>query len=104
MAVIDRMLERLDSDVAVMQEGLQPRWIAPWYEKVVSDARASAPAHLRDLISARQDPVLPMKFRLDVSRRAVRYLEGAIEESIPRMPYTTGVYFMRVLEQLRASG
>ena len=103
MAVIDRMLEKLDSEVGIMQEGLQPRWLAPWYEKIVSDARASAPAHLRDLISVRQDPVLPMKFELDVSRRAVRYMEAAMEERIPQMPYTTGMYFMRVLEQLRAS-
>ena len=103
MAVIDRMLEKLGSEVGMMQEGLQPRWIAPWYEKVVADARASAPEHLRHLISARQDPHLPMRFELDVSRRAVRYLAAAIEESIPKMPCTTGMYFMRVLEQLRAS-
>ena len=103
MAVIDRMLERLDSEVGAMQEGLQPRWLAPWYEKIVSSARESAPAHLRDLISVRQDPLLPMKFELDVSRRAVRCLAGAIEECIPQMPYTTGMYFMRVLGQLDAN-
>ena len=97
------MLEKLGSEVGVMQEGLQPRWLAPWYEKVVSDARASAPAHLRDLVSVRQDPVLPMRFELDVSRRAVAHLERAIEQNLPQMPCTTGMYFMRVLEQLRSS-
>lgn len=102
MAIIERMMEKLDSEVGMMQEGLQPRWLAPWYERIVSEARAAAPAHLKGLISVRQDPVLPMRFELDVSRRAVRYLEAAVEESIPKMPYTTGLYFMRVLEQLGA--
>lgn len=103
MAVIDGMLEKLNSEVSLMQEGLQPRWLAPWYAKIVKDARAAAPAHLQNLISVKQDPVLPMRFELDVSRRALRYLEHAIEENIPHMPTTTGMYFARVLEQLRAS-
>ena len=97
------MLEKLRSEVGLMQEGLQPRWLAPWYEKIISDARAAAPEHLRELISVKQDPVLPMRFELDVSRRALRYLERAVEENMPRMPATTGMYFARVLEQLRAS-
>lgn len=100
VAIIDRMLKKLDGDVSGMQRDLQPESIARWYGAVVGEARRLAPAHLRDKISVRQDPVLPMRFSLDVSRRAVAYLAMAIDGSLEGMPYATRLYFLRVQEAL----
>ena len=37
-----------------------------------------------------------MKFKLDVSKRAVPYVMQIIQEYIPMMPYSTALYFSRV--------
>jgi len=100
VAIINRMLKKLGDDVSCMQRGLQPDSLACWYEAVIGEARTLAPPHLRDKISVRQDPILPMRFSLDVSKRAVRYLTMAIDGNLERMPYTTRLYFLRVQETL----
>ncbi len=100
MAIIDRMLKKLDDDVSCMQRGLQPDSLAHWYGVVIREARRLAPAHLQDKISVRQDPILLMRFNLDVSKRAVRYLMMAVDDNLERMPYTTRLYFLRVQEAL----
>jgi hypothetical protein len=41
-----------------------------------------------------------MKFRMDVSKRAVPYVMRVIEEYIPLMPYSTGLYFRKVQQIL----
>lgn len=100
MAIINRMLKKLDNDVVCMQQGLQPENLARWYDTVVKEARRFAPPHLQDKINVRQDPVLLMKFNLDISKRAVRYFMMAVDDSLERMPYTTRLYFLRVQETL----
>jgi len=100
MAIINRMLKKLDDDVSCMQRGLQPDSLAYWYDAVIGEARALAPPHLRDKINVRQDPILPMRFSLDVSKRAVRHLMAAIDDNLEKMPYTTRLYFLRIQETL----
>ena len=100
MGIINRMLKRLDNDVSCMQHGLQPERIAYWYDVIVREARRSAPPHLQDKISTRQDPILLMKFNLDISKRAVRYFMAAIDDNLEKMPYTTKLYFLKVQEVL----
>ena len=39
-----------------------------------------------------------MKFNLDISKRAVRYLMIAIDNNLQQMPYTTQLYFLKVQE------
>ena len=41
-----------------------------------------------------------MKFKLDVSKRAVPYVMQIIEEYKPMMSYSTGLYFTKVQEIL----
>jgi hypothetical protein len=41
-----------------------------------------------------------MKFNIDISKRAVPYVVKVIEEYIPLMPYSTGLYFRKVQEIL----
>ena len=102
MPILDAMLLRLGSDVRGLQNGLDPEVLRFWYDKVVSDARQMAPPWLADKIGVRQDPILALKFELDVSRRAVRYLMAAIEANAEAMPYSTRLYFLRVQESVAA--
>jgi len=59
-----------------------------------------APPWLQDKINVKQDPILPMKFNLDISKRAVRYFMIAVENNLQQMPYSTQLYFLKVQEIL----
>ncbi len=94
----ERMARRLGDEVDGIRDGLDPRVLAYWYSVVVRDAREAAPPWLHDRISVRQDPVLPMRFGLDVSRRAVTHFMEAVERNLGLMPYSTRLYFLKVQE------
>lgn len=100
MAILGAMLGRLGEDIAVLQGGLDPRTLEAWYAKVIEDARQMAPSWLADKINVKQDPIITLKFELDVSKRAVRYLMAAIEKNADAMPYTTRMYFLKVQESI----
>jgi hypothetical protein len=94
----DRMLRGMSSGVTNMKEGLDPENIALWYDKVIENAKEMAPPWLVDKIGVKQDPILYLKFNLNISKRAVRYLMMAIENNLDDMPYTTKLYFLKVQE------
>lgn len=96
MDVAGAMVRHMEEGVDGLGRGLQPGVLAHWYGRIISDAREMAPPWLQGKIAVHQDPVLPMKFRLDVSRRAVRYVSAAIEARLGAMPYSTRLYFLRV--------
>jgi len=58
---------------------------------------------LTDKINIKQDPILPVKFNVDTSKRAVRYFMQVIDYNLPNMPYTTQLYFMKVQEIVSTS-
>jgi len=88
----------MSTDITGLKEGLDPQNIAFWYHKVIDDAKEMAPPWLVDKIGVKQDPILYLKFNLDISKRAVRYLMIAIENNLDEMPYTTRLYFLKVQE------
>ena len=88
----------MSSDITGFKEGLDPQNIAFWYQKVIAEAKEMAPPWLVDKIGVKQDPILYLKFNLDISKRAVRYLMIAIENNLDDMPYTTKLYFLKVQE------
>jgi hypothetical protein len=92
------MLGKMSSDITNLKEGLDPENIAFWYKKVIDEAKEMAPSWLVDKINVKQDPILYLKFNLDISKRAVRYLMMAIENNLDEMPYTTKLYFLKVQE------
>jgi hypothetical protein len=94
------MLRKMSNDVINLKEGLNPENIAFWYKKVIDEAKDMTPPWLVDKINVKQDPILHMKFNLDISKRAVRYLMMAIENHIDEMPYSTRLYFLKVQEIL----
>ena len=97
---IDYASSKIISGVNNLREGLDPDVLAYWYKRVEDRSKEIVPRHLKDKIQFEQDRVLWMKFRLDVSKRAVPYVMQIIQEYIPMMPYSTALYFSRVQEIL----
>ena len=100
MSIIHPLLQKLQNDVQQLQKGLQPAHLSFWYQKIITDTKEMAPPWLQDKINVKQDPILPMKFNLDISKRAVRYFMIAVENNLPQMPYSTQLYFLKVQEIL----
>ncbi len=98
MAIISHMMRQIDNDVSNLKQGLQPESLSFWYEKIIRETVEMAPPWLQDKIKVRQDPVLTMKFNLDISKRAVRYFMIAVDDNIDQMPYSTKLYFLKVQE------
>jgi hypothetical protein len=96
--ITDAMLHKMSSDITGLKDGLDPQNIGFWYKKVIAEAKEMAPPWLVDKIGVKQDPILYLKFNLDISKRAVRYLMMAIENNLDAMPYTTRLYFLKVQE------
>jgi len=98
MAIINNMMKKIDNDVSDLKNGLCPENLSYWYDKIIKETIDMAPPWLQDKIKVKQDPVLPMKFNLDISKRAVRYFMIVVDNNIDDMPYSTRLYFLKVLE------
>ena len=98
MTLITHMMRSLDHHVKNLKNGLDPGNLAFWYDKVIIETKEMAPPWLQDKIHVKQDPILLMKFNVDISKRAVRYFMIAIENNIDTMPYSTKLYFLKVQE------
>ena len=92
------MLKKMDNDVIELKEGLNPKNLSFWYKKIIEESKEMAPPWLVDKIKVKQDPILHMKFNIDISKRAVRYLILAIDNNLDDMPYSTRLYFLKVQE------
>ena len=92
------MLSKISADITEFKQGLDPENIAYWYKKVISEAKEMAPPWLVDKIKVKQDPILHMKFNVDISKRAVKYFMMTIDNNIDQMPYSTKPYFLKVQE------
>ena len=90
--------DKITSGVTNLQEGLDPDVLAYWFKRVEDKSKETVPEHLKDKIEFEQDRILWLKFRMNVSKRAVPYVLQAIEDYIPLMPYSTGLYFRKVQE------
>jgi hypothetical protein len=98
MAIINNMMKKIDNDVSDLKNGLCPENLSYWYDKIIKETIDMAPPWLQDKIKVKQDPILPMKFNLDISKRAVRYFMIVVDNNIDDMPYSTKLYFLKVLE------
>lgn len=98
MPIINHMMKQIGNDVINLQEGLHPENLAFWYDKIIKETKEMAPPWLQDKIKVKQDPILQMKFNLDISKRAVQYFMMAVEKNLEHMPYSTRLYFLKVQE------
>ena len=92
------MMKKLDTDVSNLKEGLHPENLSYWYDKIIKETIDMAPSWLQDKIKVKQDPILTMKFNLDISKRAVRYFMMVVDNNLDDMPYSTKLYFLKVQE------
>lgn len=92
------MMKKLDTDVLNLKEGLHPENLSYWYDKIIKETIDMAPPWLQDKIKVKQDPILTMKFNLDISKRAVRYFMMVVDNNLDDMPYSTKLYFLKVQE------
>ena len=98
MAIINHKMKKIDTDVSNLKQGLHPQNLSFWYDKIIHETIEMAPPWLEDKIKVNQDPILLMKFNLDISKRAVRYFMIAVENNLDDMPYSTKLYFLKVQE------
>ncbi|HZC20009.1 MAG TPA: hypothetical protein VE223_00030 [Nitrososphaeraceae archaeon] len=98
--LIDLASYKIGINIKQLKEGLDPEIIGYWYKRVEDRAIEIVPSHLRNKIHFEQDRLLWMKFKMDVSRRAVPYIMQVIEDYIPLMPYSTGLYFRKIQQIL----
>ena len=98
MAIIPYMMKKFDTDISNLKQGLQPQNLSFWYAKIIRETIEMAPPWLEDKIKVHQDPILPMKFNLDISKRAVRYFMIVVDNNLDSMPYSTKLYFLKVQE------
>ena len=98
MAIINNMMKKFDNDVSNLKEGLHPENLSYWYGKIIKETIDMAPPWLQDKIKVKQDPILTMKFNLDISKRAVRYFMIVVDNNLDDMPYSTKLYFLKVQE------
>jgi len=96
------MMKKFDADVSNLQKGLHPENLSYWYDKIIKETIEMAPPWLQDKIKVEQDPILTMKFNLNISKRAVRYFMIVVEENLDDMPYSTKLYFLKVQEIMSA--
>lgn len=102
MTIIRRMERKLNDDVNCIKDELLPENLALWYYKITEEAVDMAPPWLQDKIKVHQDPVLPMKFKLDISKRAIKYFIIATENNMDVMPLVTKIYFLKLQEAISA--
>jgi len=91
-------MKQISNDVANLRKGLHPENLAYWYDKIIKETKEVAPPWLQDKIKVKQDPILQMKFNLDISKRAVRYFMMAVDQNLDQMPYSSRLYFLKVQE------
>ena len=91
---------RTNATIKNLKEGLDPENLAYWYKRIEERSVEVVPTHLKEKIHFQQDRILWMKFKIDVSKRAVPYVIRVIEEYIPIMPYSTGLYFQNIQRML----
>ena len=100
MGVTIKMLNVIGDDVADLKESLEPENIDFWYKKIINETIEIAPPWLSDKISVKADPILPLKFDINISKRAVRYFMQVVDYNLEKMPDSTRLYFLKVEEIL----
>ena len=103
MSITNKMLNKIDLDIQNLQGSLQPENLEYWYKKITAETIEILPPWLADKMNIMQDPILPLKFNVDISKRAVRYFMQVIDYNLQNMPYTTQLYFMKVQEIVSTS-
>jgi len=93
-----KVMNKLSDMIIDINNGLDPSILASWYKKIEEEVKQICPARLRGSIAVIQDPLLPMKFELKSSKRAVPFIIEVIEDFLTQMPFATRLYFQKLEE------
>ena len=102
MSITNKMLNKIDCDITNLKHSLHPENIDYWYKKIMEETIEIVPPWLVNKINVKQDPILPLKFNINISKRAVSYFMQVIDYNLVKMPYTTRLYFLKVQEIMSA--
>jgi len=102
MSITNKMLNKIDDDITNLKDGLYPENIDYWYKKIIDETIEIVPPWLVDKINVKQDPIIPLKFNINISKRAVSYFMQVVDYNLEKMPYTTRLYFLKVQEIMSA--
>ena len=100
MSITNKMLNVIGDDVSNLKHGLDPANIDFWFKKIIDETKEIAPPWLQDKINVKPDPILPLKFKIDISKRVVRYFMQVVDYNLEKMPDSTRLYFLKVEEIL----
>src|SRR5688572_19277336 len=73
--------------------GLEPNVLLYWYKQIQYESIEKVERELKDKIHFEQDRILWMRFKIDISIRAIPLVSETIENFIPLMEYCTELYF-----------
>ena len=102
MSITNKMLNKIDVDIQNLQGSLQPENLEYWYKKIIEETIEILPPWLVDKINVKQDLILPLKFNINISKRAVSYFMQVVDYNLEKMPSTTRLYFLKVQEIMSA--
>jgi hypothetical protein len=95
--VLGKLVEKIQD----APNGLDPRILALFYNKIETESKARCPTEeLRKSIFVVQNRELPMKFEFKASKRAIQFVIQAIEANLSSMPFATRLYFQKFQEIL----
>ena len=89
-------ITQINKTITNLKYGLEPEVLAYWYKRIEYKSIENVPNELKDKINFEQDRIMWMKFKINVSRRAVSYIVEVIDDYIKLMPFILPVYiFLR---------
>ena len=91
---------KIDKSIQILRAGLEPEVLAYWYKQIEYQSIEKVEEELKDKISFEQDRILWMKFKINISLRAIPIVLETIENNISLMEYSTGLYFRKIQEIL----
>jgi hypothetical protein len=91
---------KIDKSIRNLRWGLEPEVLLYWYRQIQYESIEKVGNELKDKIHFEQDRILWMRFKINVSIRAIPIVLETIENFIPLMEYSTELYFRKIQEIL----
>jgi hypothetical protein len=97
---VNLVSSKIDKSIQKLRDGLEPEVLAYWYKQIEYQANEKVEQELKGKIHFEQDRILWMKFKINISIRAIPIVLEIIENNISLMEYSTGLYFRKIQEIL----
>ena len=91
---------KIDKSIRNLRSGLEPEVLLYWYRQIQNESIEKVGNELKDKIHFEQDRILWMRFKINISIRAIPLVLETIENFIPLMEYSTELYFRKIQEIL----